>query len=131
MIKDGVIVDTSLFIDFLRGERKNADAVAELLEKNLVLTTGIIIAELLQGMKNTKEEEQIVETLSGLPVLEITAELWIKTGKMSSGLRKKGINLPLTDVAIAMLAIENDLEVYTLDAHFQKIPGVKIFKAKV
>jgi predicted nucleic acid-binding protein len=126
MIKDGVIVDTSVLIDFLRGEMENAEKVSRLLKDNRVVTTGIIIAELLQGLKDHKEEDKIVSLLSGLFCLEITTELWIKAGTLSLSLRRKGINLPLTDVAIAILAIKNDLSILTNDNHFKHIPKVKL-----
>ena len=128
MIKDGVIVDTSLFIDFLKGEDKHADDVTGLLEKNRIVTTGIIIAELLQGIKNPKEEERIAELLTETNVLEISTQLWIKAEKPPSSLRKKGVSLPLTDVAIAALAAEHDLQIFTLDKHFEQIPGVRTYR---
>lgn len=43
-------------------------------------------------------------------------------------LRREGINLPLSDLAIAALAIEHTLAVFTLDKHFEKIPGLRIYK---
>lgn len=124
MIKDGVVVDTSVLISFFRGQGEVADEVEKLLIENRIVTTGIIIAELLQGMKGIKEEERISGFLSDLNPMEITTDLWIKAGKMSLSLRRKGINLPLTDIAIAALAIEHNLAVFTLDKHFEKIPSV-------
>lgn len=128
MTKDGVIVDTSVLISFFRGEEKIADKVSSLLQNNRVVTTGIIIAELLQGMKDMKEESNISDILAETSPLEITIDLWIKAGKLALSLRKKGINLPLTDVAIAALAIEQNLSIFTLDEHFKKIPGVRVYK---
>ena len=127
MIKDGVIVDTSILIDFLKGSEKYAEEITSLLLKNRAITTGIIIAELLQGIKNPKEEQNISELMTAINTLEISTELWIKTGKLSSSLRKKGISLPLTDIAIATLALEFNLYVFTLDKHFEQIPGIHLF----
>ena len=128
MTKDGVIVDTSVLISFFRGEDKIADKVSSLLQNNRVVTTGIIIAELLQGMKDMKEESNISDILAETSPLEITIDLWIKAGKLALSLRRKGINLPLTDVAIAALAIEHNLSIFTLDKHFHQIPGVRVYK---
>src|SRR4030042_2627292 len=114
MTKDGVIVDTSVLISFFRGEDKIADKVSSLLQNNRVVTTGIIIAELLQGMKDMKEESNISDILAETSPLEITIDLWIKAGKLALSLRRKGIKLPLTDVAIAALAIEHNLSIFTL-----------------
>ena len=127
MIKDGVIVDTSILIDFLKGSEKYAEEITSLLLKNRAITTGIIIAELLQGIKNPKEEQNISELMTAINTLEISTELWIKTGKLSSSLRKKGISLPLTDIAIATLALEFNLYVFTIDKHFEQIPGIHLF----
>lgn len=128
MIKDGVLVDTSVLIEFFKGKSKTAEEVSELLQKNHIVITGIIIAELLQGVKNLKEELTFSELLTAAHQFELTTELWIKTGKLALSLRQKGINLPLTDVAIAILAIEHNLQIFTLDKHFEQIPNVKIYK---
>lgn len=128
MIKDGVIVDTSVLIAFLRGSETIADKVSALLYDNRLITTGLIIAELLQGMKDAKEERNVSDILAETSPLEITTDLWIKAGQTALSLRKNGLNLPLTDVAIAVLAIEHNLHLFTLDKHFEQIPGIKIFK---
>lgn len=126
MIKDGVIVDTSVFIDFFKGSDKVAKEVTNLLQTNRVISTGIIIAELMQGIKKTNEEEQIEDLLIGGSILEISTPLWIKAGRLSSSLRRIGINIPLTDAAIAVLALEYDLSLFTLDNHFTQIPNLKL-----
>jgi hypothetical protein len=128
MTEGGVIVDTSVFIEFLKGNESYSVAIISLLEKNLVFSTGIIIAELLQGLKNLKEEKYLTELITAVNILEITTNLWIETGNISLSLRRKGINLPLTDIAIASLAIEHNLQIFTLDKHFEQIPGVRVYK---
>ncbi|PIV84563.1 MAG: hypothetical protein COW52_07010 [Nitrospirae bacterium CG17_big_fil_post_rev_8_21_14_2_50_50_9] len=128
MIKDGVIVDTSVLIDFLKGSDAFERDVHLLIEKNRLITTGVIIAELLQGVKNPKEGQRIAGLLTAINLLEITTGLWIKAGMASSALRRKGIHLPLTDVAIATLAMEHHLSVLTLDKHFKQIPGLKMYE---
>jgi hypothetical protein len=128
MIKDGVIVDTSVLIDFLKGSEKIAKEVTTLIQSNRIVSTGIIIAELMQGIKKLTEEERIAELLLGVSILEISTPLWIKAGKLSSSLRRKGINIPLTDTAIAILALEHDLTLFTFDKHFTQIPELKLYK---
>lgn len=127
MIKDGIIVDTSVLIDFFNGKEKDENNLSKLIESNCIVTTGIIIAELLQGTKNLKEEYGIAELINALPTIEITTDLWIKAGKLSATLRKKGINIPLTDVAIATIAIEYKFSLFTKDKHFIHIPNLKLY----
>jgi predicted nucleic acid-binding protein len=128
MIRDGVIVDTSVLIAFFKGRNGYVEEVSRLLQENRLVLTGIIIAELLQGLKGLREEQRISDLLLAITPFELTTELWVKAGKMSLSLKRKGINLPLTDMAIAVLAIEHDFSIFTLDKHFEKIPGVKIYK---
>lgn len=129
MTRDGVLIDTSVLIDFLKDTEPNAAAVATLISSKRILTTGIIMAELLQGARSAKEEEYVAELLNGIPAVEVTAALWTKAGRLSCSLRRKGITLPLSDIAIATVAIEHNLSVFTLDGHFDDIPGVKLHKA--
>lgn len=128
MTEDGVLVDTSVLIEFLKGNEQYGEEITKLLDENRVFSTGLIIAELLQGLKNMKEEQYLTELITAVNLLEITTDLWIDTGNLSLSLRRKGINLPLTDAAIAALAIKHNLQIFTLDKHFEQIPGVKIYK---
>ena len=128
MIKDGILVDTSVFIEFFKGHSRISKAVSDLLQQNRVVTTGIVIAELLQGMRNIREELSFEYLLADLYSIEVSTNIWIKAGRTALSLRKKGITLPLTDVAIAVLSIENNLRVFTLDKHFRQVPGIKIYK---
>lgn len=123
----GVIIDTSVLISFLRGE-KAKEEVVKLLRENRAYITGIIMAELIQGLKNLREEDLIIDLFKGLNILEVTTEIWIKAGKLSLNLRRQGKTIPLTDAAIAILSIEHYLEIYTFDRHFELIDGVKLYK---
>ncbi len=128
MIKNGVIADTSVLIDFLKNIEPNADAIASLLETKRLYVTGIIMAELLQGVRSEKEEQYIGKLIDGIDAIELTNKLWIKAGRLSCSLRRKGINLPLTDIAIAAIALEHNLSIFTTDKHFESIPGISIYK---
>lgn len=128
MIKAGVLVDTSVLIDFLKDKQPNAEAVIALINSKRICTTGIIMAELLQGTRNANEETYVAQLLDGIPVIEVTSSLWMKAGRISCSLRRKGVTLPLSDIAVAALAIEHNLSVFTLDGHFKEIPGLKLHK---
>ncbi len=128
MTEDGVLVDTSVLIDFLKNTEPNAKAVAALISSKQICTTGIIMAELLQGIRNAGEESVVDALVNGIPAVEVTTALWVKAGMLSSALRRKGITLPLSDIAVAVVAIEHNLTIFTLDRHFADIPGVKLYK---
>jgi len=57
----------------------------------------------------------------------VDTSAWIEAGRISFALRKKGITISTTDLIIASLALENNCSILTLNPHFQKIPGAKIY----
>ena len=116
------LVDTCLWVEFLRGEKTAIKKRLEkLLDENRAVVAGIILAELLTGIANEKEQRFLEECFLGMPFLEATREVSSAAGKMGAALRKKGITMPLSDLLIAALAKEHGLTVLTLDNHFQAL----------
>ena len=127
-MKGRVLIDTSIWIEFFnRDSSQPGDLLQQLLLEGRATTTGIILTELLQGAKLEKEFEAILSIVSAVPVLEATLETWVQAGRISFGLRRKGITIPTTDLVIATIAIQNECQVFSLDPHFNKIPNLKLF----
>ena len=123
-----VLIDTSAWVEFFRGSSGTAGEVAKLIEEGRAVICGVISYELLQGTKSAEEAERLTGVLPALNYVEMTSDLWIRAGKLSAGLRRKGITLPMSDVLIGALALEHDLEVLTVDEHFASIPGLKRYQ---
>ena len=120
-----VIVDTSAWIPFFnRPESTEKQIIEELIDQGDAAIVGVVLAELLQGCRSREEREELQEALLALPYLGVSQATWIAAGEISAGLLRKGIPLPLTDLVIAAAAIEHRCSVYSLDTHFQKIPGL-------
>jgi predicted nucleic acid-binding protein len=127
-MKNSVLVDTSIWIEYFNRSESEAGAHLEyLIRKKIACISGVILTELLQGARLEKELNALLENLTALPFLDSTLDTWIRAGKISFSLRRKGITIPTTDLVIASLAIENDASVFTLDPHFEKIPDLKIY----
>ena len=130
MAPNRILPDTCAWIDFFKGEQTSlADSLAQALLQNEVVTCGVVICELLQGLKKSGEEQLVLNALQALPHLEMNRELWISVGKLSATLRKSGHTLPLADIIIATLAMNHTCSVLTVDRHFAEIPGLKLVKA--
>jgi hypothetical protein len=122
-----VVIDTSVWVDFLRGGRsREATAVEELVRSARAVTCGIVLAELLAGVKNSEQRERLSEALAGLDYVEMREQTWRRAGELAAGLRGKGRTLPMSDLIVAALALENDLSVFTVDSHFRHIPGLRL-----
>ncbi len=123
----GIIVDTCVWIEFFR--KPESDLTVHLkgqLRERRVTMVGMVLAEILQGIKVQKEARLVKESLNKLPYLEMTRDIWEKAGEISASLRRKGITIPLSDLIISALAISVDYEVFTIDPHFEQVHGLKL-----
>ncbi len=123
-----VLVDTSAWIEFFRGTAGAADTVAKVIESGRAYVCGVIYFELLQGMKAGENPVPFIELLKALNFIETTADMWIRAGNISAGLRKTGVTIPMSDLLIGAAAIEHGLYVLTHDEHFSSIPGIRLYR---
>ncbi len=124
---NGILVDTSVWIEFFKSKSSTGDRLETLLVENSVWSCGVVMFELLQGVKSETEKFMVLDTLSNLEYAEMTPALWQKSANIAASLKKKGVTLPLSDIFLAAIAIENNLQVFTLDKHFKRVPGVRLF----
>lgn len=123
-----VIVDTSVWVEYFKGgDALTRAALRDLIRAEQTALVGVVLAELLQGCRTPKEAEMILSKLAGLRFLETDFSTWRRSGELSASLRRKGITLPLSDLIIAALALEHHCQVYTLDPHFDRIPGLTLY----
>ena len=123
-----ILADTSIWIEFFKHGSKIGDKLAELIMKNSICTCGVVLFELVQGVKTENEKDLVSDTLSNLEYFEMSVSLWEKAGEISAKLKKNGLNLPLSDIFIAAICLEHNLSIFTLDKHFEQIPKVKVYK---
>ncbi len=123
----GIIADTCVWIEFFRNpESELTLQLKELIKDRKVVMVGMVLAEILQGIRTKKEAGRVKENLKKLAYLEVTWDVWEKAGELSRDLRRRGVTIPLSDMIIASLAIVEGYEVLTVDPHFQHVPGLKL-----
>jgi predicted nucleic acid-binding protein len=114
-----VLVDTSIWVDFLKvGMAGPGAGVAALLRDREVMACGQVVAELLAGTKPA-QRDPLWALLSGLPWLELRPRGWRRVGELAGDARACGHTLPMTDVQIAVLALENQTRLWSRDLHFR------------
>ena len=118
-----IIIDTCGWIDFLRNSKGHlGDQVENAIVADDAVICMVSIAELLQGVKNAKQQKQLDLLFEHIEVLEITKENWFEAGKLTQQLRRKGVTTSLTDSLIASVAIAHNMPVLTIDTDFQHFP---------
>ena len=123
---NSILADTSVWIEFFKPQSAFGKKLETLIMNDLVWVCGVVLFELVQGVRSEEEKAKILDAFSDLEYAEMTRHLWQKTAELSASLKKKGLNLPLSDILIAAVAIEHNLKIFTLDKHFAQIPGVKL-----
>ena len=124
----GVLIDTSVWVDFFRGKANIVKPVKMLIVSNQAVLCGVVISEIVQGIKAVKEQQIVKEAFRGIPYIEMNRTCWEEAGNIALKLRERGKIVPLTDIFMATLAIHYELEIFTFDKHFELISGVRLFK---
>lgn len=91
--------------------------------------TGLVLAEVLQGARD-EDFQKLADLMTALPFLPADQDTWARAGELSFQLRRLGRLTPLTDLLIAAVALEGGHQVFTLDDHFQYVPGLRLYEVK-
>jgi hypothetical protein len=125
-----VLIDTAVWVDFFRGRGEIVKLVKNLVISNQAMLCGVVISEVIQGIKNEKEREIVKEAFRGIPYIKVDRACWEEAGDIALKLRKRGKVVPLTDILMATLTIHYGLQILTFDKHFELIPDVSLFKER-
>ena len=126
-----VLVDSSVWIEYFRGN-KNSLVLNELLDLNSVCVNDLILTELLPSINHSKEFvlSRLLSLITKIP-LKINWDELIKmqTKNLKNGINKVGIG----DLIIVQSVINNDLELFSFDKHFNimsRVHGFRLFTGK-
>jgi predicted nucleic acid-binding protein len=132
MNKDAVLVDSSVWIHYLRrdGRQGIREALANALAKGRVTTCWVVKSELLVGTRNDAGFRKLDKLLNALPEIPIDAAVWKEAARLGTDLRRHGMTVPLPDLLIAEAAIQADIELWHTDDHFEEITKLVTLRAK-
>jgi len=118
-----ILIDTSAWIVSFKkaGNPQLKDFIKNSIIDGLAATSPIIILELLQGCRTTKERDSLKIRLESIDLLFITQSVWEHAYQLAFSLRRKGLTIPTTDLIIAAVAIENNSLLLHHDEHYEMI----------
>jgi len=120
-----ILVDTSVWIDFFRGENSPQRWTLHNLihDEEDISICGIILTEILQGVKEDQSFEQTRNYLLELPVFEPEGiETYSDAARIFRLCKKKGKTIrSTTDCIIAAICLENNLSVLHKDRDYDVI----------
>ena len=118
-----VLVDTSIWIDFLQHPRSSsADRLEGLIkDNNRAVLCGLVIQEVLQGIRDRGSHAATKALLIKFPYLDMDKDVYLEAASLYRDLRAKGTTIPSSDAAIAALALHHRLPLFSRDEHFRVI----------
>jgi predicted nucleic acid-binding protein len=94
-------------------------ALLQALERgDAIVTTGLVLQELLQGFSGPKARELILERFSALPLLVPDRDDHVAAAEVRNSCRRSGLQIGTIDALIARLCIRHALTLLTTDQDF-------------
>jgi len=121
-----LFVDTSVWSLLLRRDRParipQVDALVHALSVGEhVVTTGLVLQELLQGFSGPKAREQIVERFAAFPLLVPDRDDHIAAASLRNLCRKRGVHIGTIDALLGQLCVRHELTLLTTDEDFRHL----------
>jgi predicted nucleic acid-binding protein len=115
------LADTSAWVDFLRGRRtRAATRLAELADE--VVTTDVVVMELLMGARDEAHATQLRRMLAAFDNVPITTEEWDTAAAVYRTCRRAGVTVrSVPDCLVVAVARRHDLAVLHNDRDFERI----------
>jgi predicted nucleic acid-binding protein len=121
-----LFVDTSVWSAALRRDHPldlpAVGALRQAIESGQrLVTTGLVLQELLQGFSGAKAQDDIVDRFSALPLLVPDRQDHIEAANLRNHCRRKGVQVGTIDALLAQLCIRHHLTLLTADKDFEHI----------
>lgn len=117
-----ILVDSSVWIDSFKSHsgRAGVELRRMIEESEPLVLTGIVIAEVLQGL--TRDAARIEHFLAQWDLIEPRGlETYRRAASVYREARAEGITLSTIDTLIASIALDHRASVFTLDRDFTRI----------
>jgi predicted nucleic acid-binding protein len=121
-----IFVDTSVWSLALRRDAPSDAPEVLALRRSLetgemILTTGVVLQELLQGFSGPKAREKILERFAALPLLTPDRQDHIDAAELRNRCRRNGIQSGTIDALLAHLCIRHGLTMLSTDGDFRNM----------
>jgi predicted nucleic acid-binding protein len=121
-----LFVDTSVWsLAFRRDPPSVAREVQELVRSvesgELILTTGIVLQELLQGFSGPKARAQILDRFDAIPLVVPDRTDHIEAADLRNRCHRAGLQVGTIDALLTQLCLRHDLTMLSVDDDFRHI----------
>lgn len=86
-----------------------------------LLTTGLVLQELLQGFAGPKSRSEIIARFSALPLIAPDREDHVQAAELRNHCRRKDVQIGTIDALLAQLCLRHDLTMLAADQDFTRV----------
>jgi predicted nucleic acid-binding protein len=126
-----VLVDTSIWVDFLANPQSAVDSELDgLMARAEAAVTGIVLVEVLNGARSKEEFQYLGELLNGLPFLDTTQRVWRRVSELAFSVKARGQTMTMPALVIGAVALEYECLLFTTDKAFSRVPALSFHRMR-
>lgn len=124
-----MVVDTGVFIDYLRSKDKTKTILQNLPDNAQLYISSVTLYELYMGATSPQKWVDVKTLTDDIPVLSFTKTTSEKAAIIYQELKKGNKVIEFRDIFIAATAMVHDLPVLTRNKkHFIRVKGLKLLE---
>jgi predicted nucleic acid-binding protein len=122
-----IVFDTSVLSLVFRRPSNGPDSAVRRAYRKLVAegapvgVPGIVMQELLSGVRSTKQFDDLLYVLVGFEVLLANVNHHVDAALLTNRCRKRGVTCSTPDALIAVLTMAQNAELFTTDDDFRRM----------
>ncbi len=133
-----LLVDTSVWsLAFRREPKSDAPEVGALDRaldgEEIIVATGLVLQELLQGFTGPRAGVQILERFSAIPLVMPDRQDHVEAANLRNHCRRRGVQVGTIDALLAQLCLRHELTMLSTDGDFRAIArhsALKVWQAR-
>jgi len=86
-----------------------------------IVTTGLVLQEILQGFSGPKARAQILNRFSAVPLLAPDRDDHVQAADLRNRCRRAGVQIGTIDALLAQLCVRHDLMMLSTDKDFKHV----------
>jgi len=94
-----------------------------------LLSCGVVQVEVLRGMKHKKAHQRMADFMGCMLYVPTLNAVWERAAALAWSLDRLGRSMQVTDLLIAVCALDSDAAVLTFDSDFANVPELRTLRA--
>ena len=127
MAPSPILIDTSIFIEHLRKQKKETSILYNVIDAWDIFTSVVVEFELYAGAIDRKKQRDVEELLAWCVVLPMTPDVAQSSATIYRQMKRSNQLIDVRDIFIGATAVVHNLPLMTLNQnHFSRVNGLQL-----